>query len=104
MRTSPIHVLMVWVCLLCGVSLAMPRQRNMAGHRGVWCDGSVLKEVAATSALRCAKACSSDVRCVAYSQQQLLDGSSRCLLHDDFCAPLDLLTEPTGLYAGETIL
>ena len=68
----------------------------MAGTGGVYCPGPVFRQTAARSALRCARDCTSEAQCVAYS----LRPNSQCLLHAEFCESADLLAEERSLYTG----
>ena len=68
----------------------------MAGTGGVYCAGPILRQTAARSALRCARDCTNEAQCVAYSHRS----NSQCLLHADFCGSADLVAEARSLYTG----
>ena len=78
------------------MAMAISRKRGIAGTEGVYCDGSVLKQTTAYSALACAGECLADVQCVAYNHLP----DSRCLLHGNFCNSADLMEDQGSLYSG----
>ena len=92
------HLLLATCCMIhLHTILAASRTRNMAGTRGLYCTSPGLRQTAARSALLCARDCSNDVQCVAYSQRV----DSQCLLHADFCSPANLLADEGSLYTGD---
>ena len=75
-----VAIVLGWLVYL-SISAVAQRQRQLRGTRGTYCDGQVIREKSANSALQCAGACSNDAKCVAYCQR-----NSKCLLHADSAA------------------
>jgi hypothetical protein len=93
-----VRLLVLWIIHF-SASSASGRMRKMKGSRGQFCVGAFYASYGyGVSALGCARACSSDNSCVAYS---LLLADAQCLLHDQLCADTALVPAPAALYAGE---
>ena len=90
-------ILFFVLVLHCSSAAVYSGKRILMGSGGKYCAKSVLKKIPATSALRCARECSSESHCVSYSLQK----GHQCLLHDDFCSMNDLIDAPGSVYAGE---